>query len=91
LKLTALIAELDAELAALAPSLTTFAARYAAVNARGGVRGRYLSRLNGLARTSSDLLRTRVGTEIANKCDSFVTELLPPADSGRYVGVPRGV
>jgi len=79
-----LLAELDAELAALAPKLLTVEARLQAIN--HGVRARYNSRIS---RSWSDLLRIRVGTEIANKCDAFVAEFLPAAGSGLYVGYPR--
>lgn len=90
-ELILLPARLAVELAQLAPTLTTYEARHQAIDGPGGVRGRYNSRANELWRAlrASDALYARINNDLANQCDAFVAALLPPADSGRYVGIPR--
>jgi len=85
--------QLAAELAALA-HLSTYEERRDAVNGALGIksiRARYLSQLEQLRRTHdhSEALCIRIGTAINRQCDLFIIEVLPPAGSGRYAGIPR--
>lgn len=84
-------AALTAELAALEPELTTYEARQAAINGQGGIRARYNARLNQLGRAgnASQALCSRIGDDVGRQCDHFMAAILPPADSGLYVGIPR--
>jgi len=86
-ELAALTTELAAELAALEPTLTTVDGRVRAINQ--GIRAKYNTRLFALSQGSSVVMTTNIGNEIGRQCDAFIAAILPPADSGLYVGFPR--
>ena len=82
---TYLIIKLSAELAALESEMPTHEQRRDAIDGRGGIRSRYVSRLHALRVSDklSEAMCIKIQRDNARRCDWFIAEPLPPADSGR--------